>query len=296
MLIPETFRRIGVFAPAGKLAPELFQSGAELLEAEGKSVRVAPHVRQEFPVRYLAASAESRAEELTRLWLDPEIDLLLAARGGFGCAHLLPLLDWKQLATRPELPLVGYSDVTVLHYAMLKTGAGTPVIGPMLGKLAQAADDPYTAGHFRKALLKTPREVETPPEFGPVHILKPGNAQGLPLPGNLAVAATLAGTGFLPDPAGKILFFEDLNEPVYKLDRYLTQLEQAGFLRNAAGIVFGQFSDCAPPEELERLFGEVAARFGGPVRMNFPFGHVFPFASLNCRQLVALESDRICCC
>ena len=50
------------------------------------------------------------------------------------------------------------------------------------------------------------------------------------------------------------------------------------------------------PEELERLFGEVAARFGGPVRMNFPFGHVFPFASLNCRQLVALESDRICCC
>ena len=92
MLIPETFRRIGVFAPAGKLAPELFQSGAELLEAEGKSVRVAPHVRQEFPVRYLAASAESRAEELTRLWLDPETDLLLAARGGFGCAHLLPLL------------------------------------------------------------------------------------------------------------------------------------------------------------------------------------------------------------
>ena len=106
----------------------------------------------------------------------------------------------------------------------------------MLGKLAQAADDPYTAGHFRKALLKTPREVETPPEFGPVHILKPGNAQGLPLPGNLAVAATLAGTGFLPDPAGKILFFEDLNEPVYKLDRYLTQLEQAGFLRNLEGI------------------------------------------------------------
>ena len=57
-----------------------------------------------------------------------------------------------------------------------------------------------------------------------------------------------------------------------------------------------RISDCTPPEELERLFGEVAARFGGPVRMNFPFGHVFPFASLNCRQLVALESDRICCC
>ncbi len=296
MLIPEAFLRIGVFAPAGKLAPESFQSGVKLLKAEGKSVCIAPHVRQEFPVRYLAASAENRAADLSRLWLEPETDLLLAARGGFGCAHLLPLLDWKRLAARPELPLVGYSDVTVLHYAMLKTGAGTPVVGPMLGKLTQAAGDPYTAGHFRKALLKTPREVEAPPEFGPFRLLKPGNAQGLPLPGNLAVAATLAGTGYLPEPAGKILFFEDLNEPVYKLDRYLTQLEQSGFLRNAAGIVFGQFSDCAPQEELERLFGEFAARFGGPVRMNFPFGHVFPFASLNCRQLVALESDRICCC
>lgn len=296
MLIPEKFRNIGIFAPAGKLAKEAFQRGTELLSAEGKILQITPHTQADYPIKYLAGPAHSRAKELTQLWLNPETDLLLATRGGFGCAHLLPLLDWEQLAKRPEIPLIGYSDITALHYAMVKAAAGTPIVGPMLGKLEEAAQDPYTAWHFSQALLKAEREIQPPPQFGPMYSLKAGKAQGLPLPGNLAVSVTLAGTDYLPNPTGKILIFEDLNEPIYKLDRYLTQLEQIGFLHQGAGIIFGQFLNCAPPEELEELFREKTAKFKGPVLMNFPFGHCFPLASLNCRQTIALENERVYCC
>ncbi len=296
MLIPETFHKLGIFAPAGKLPVELLQAGINLLESEGKQVGIAPHVQAGYPISYLSASAENRASDLEQLWLDPQIDLLIATRGGFGCSHLIPLLDWKALATRPELPLVGYSDLTALHYAMIKFNVGTPIVGPMLGKLTSIANDTYTTEHFQKALLKTPRRIDPPPEFGSVRILKSGNVRGMPLPGNLAVVTSLSGTNSLPDPHGKIIFFEDLNEPVYKLDRYLTQLDQIGFLERASGIVFGQFTDCAPATELEPLFQQVARRFHGPIRTNFPFGHVFPLASLNLHQEIALEGDDIYCC
>ena len=286
------FHTIGIIAPAGKLRPELFDTGAAFLAA-GKQLKFGAHVNGPSDVAYLAADADHRVADLTALWLDPEVDLLLAVRGGFGCAHLLPLLDWKKLGARSDLPLAGYSDLTALHWAMEKFGVGRPIAGPMLGKLAECVASAYTADYHAKAFAAGPYEIESAPEYGPMIELQGGSATGLPLVGNLTVATTLCGTPYCPDVSGRILILEDLNEPVYKLDRALTMLEQNGILKRCAGLIFGQFSDCAVPADLKTLFRRFAPEVDGPVLMNFPFGHTFPMVTLDFHREISVDAGRV---
>ncbi len=296
MLFAKDCRTITVVAPAGRLADDVFDAGVALLEAEGRQVRIAVHARGPSPVRYLAAGAEERTADLENAWQDPATDLILAARGGFGSAHLLERLDWTKPAARPDLPLVGYSDITALHWAMVAKRAGRPVVAPMLGKLPEAAASGYLRQELAAMWERRETEILPPPENGPVKALRPGRAEALPLAGNLSVAATLIGTGFFPACDDRILLFEDLNEPVYKLDRYLTQFAMAGVFRRCRGVIFGRFTDCAPEEELEALFRRFVPEINGPVVMNFPFGHVFPFAPLDLTVPLAIDGAGIFRC
>ncbi|MBQ9501388.1 MAG: LD-carboxypeptidase [Lentisphaeria bacterium] len=269
MLFPDTIRTIGVIAPAGRLAPELAESGRTVLRREGLKVK-GPLAVSECGVSYLAGLPEERAAALEKMWLDPAVDLLLCTRGGFGSAQLLPLLDWKTLRKR-RIPLCGYSDVTALHWAMMRMNAGLPVVCPMLGKLAAA--DGSTLDNMKKAFAGEKRSC-------PVRLIAGEGFAGKILAGNLTVAASLAGSDFLPDAAGRVILLEDINEPVYKIDRCLTQLEQSGLFSGAAGVVFGAFSG-SDPEELEKFFRRFAARTGRPVAAGFPFGHSFPLMSFS---------------
>ncbi|MBS1368669.1 MAG: LD-carboxypeptidase [Lentisphaeria bacterium] len=287
------FHSIGIIAPAGKLKPDKFDTGVAFLRSAGKELKFGGHVNGPSPVEYLSAEAEERAEDLSSLWFDPEVELLLAARGGFGSAHLLPLLDWKALKSRPDLPLAGFSDITALHWAMERFGAGRPVAGPMLGKLAESAASAYTARHHALAFGGEAYEIEPAPEYGEFRLLRTGSASGLPLVGNLTVAATLCGTPYMPDTAGRILVLEDLNEPLYKLDRCLTMLEQNGVFERCAGVLFGRFSECAPERELDMLLQRTAARVNGPVLANFPFGHTLPIATIDFHREMAVEGNRV---
>ena len=293
MTMYEPFHNIGIVAPAGKLKPDKFDTGVAFLRAAGKQLKFGSHVNGPSPVDYLSARAEERAEDIAALWLDPEIDLLLAVRGGFGSAHLLPLLDWKALKTRPDLPMAGFSDITALHWAMEHFGAGRPIAGPMLGKLAESAASSFTAHYNTLAFSPEPYEITPAPEYGDYLSLRPGNAVGLPLVGNLTVAATLCGTPYLPDVSGRILILEDLNEPIYKLDRMLTMLEQNGIFERCAGVLFGQFSDCAPLPEVYALLRRTAAHVNGPVLANFPFGHTMPIVTIDFHRTVAIENNRV---
>ena len=272
---------IAVVAPAGRISREKFEAGlACLRELSGEDVKVMPHVFSEYDVGYLSASAEDRAADLMAAWLDPEVSAILCVRGGFGSAQLLDLLDWEALRSRPDMPVIGYSDITALHFGMAAMGAGIPVAAPMLGTLPEALHSSYTCQMFQA--LTSGRSYELLPafEYGDFHVIKPGDAAGKLLAGNLAVAVTLCGTPYFPDVSDRILLFEDLNEPLYKLDRYFTQLEMCGVLRSCRGLLLGQFTDCAEPEELEALFERVAAKVNGPVISNLPFGHTYPLASL----------------
>jgi muramoyltetrapeptide carboxypeptidase len=115
--------------------------------------------------------------------------------------------------------------------------------------------------------------------------------QFIVLGGNLTVAASLAGTDYFPDSAGKVIFLEDINEPGYRIDRCLTQLEQNGLFDRAEGVIFGSFSGC-DPKELEELFIRFARRINKPVATGFPFGHSFPLLSFSFEDTVTVSESK----
>lgn len=280
MIYPDTIRRVGIITPAGRLAPELMESGLAILRKEGIKVD-SPAPLPECKVAYLAGTPEDRAEQIENLWLDPEIDLLLCSRGGFGCAQLLVLLNWKKLARR-NIPLAGYSDITALHWGMAAKRAGLPVVSPMLGKLSSI--DEKTRSAIGGAFTGAERSAQ-------VKMISGETFSGKIIAGNLTVAASLAGGDYVPDTRDKVILLEDINEPVYRIDRCLTQLEQCGVFDQVRGVVFGSFSS-TDPRELEELFVRFARRTGKPVACGFPFGHSLPLVSFSFEDTITITGNK----
>ena len=261
----------GIVSPAGPVPSEVFDAGVAALKRLNFAVKVFPHAREKSG--YLAAPAEARLADLSAAWSDPEIDAILCARGGFGSAHLLPLLDWDRMKRR-DLPLLGFSDITALHLAMDKMQVGRPVAAPMLKFIPDLDAD--SLGAFLRVLKREDGE------FDGVEALTGGAFSGRPLAGNLTVMASLSGTPYFPDPTGRVLVLEEVGEPLYRIDRLLTQLELSGVFAACSGVVFGKFTEgnFAAAELRELIFG-VMKRAGKPAVTGFPFGHELPFRAID---------------
>ncbi len=268
------YRHAAIIAPAGLLNPDVLAAGVKFLLGQGLEVSVMPHVNAGAPEKYLSAPLEQRLEDLHAAWRDPEIDLIVCARGGFGSMQLLPSIDWDLLRSR-AVPVLGLSDITALHLAMLKNGVGTPVSSAMMAGMAKINDFMLRSLFF--ALSPDGTEFELP-----APLLKEGSDfTALPRALNLSMVAALCGTPYMPDLSGSFLVLEDLNEPPYRIERCLTQLRQCGILEQCAGLAFGQFTDCGAPDEMELIYRKYAACVNGPVWTGFPFGHEQGIAALN---------------
>ncbi len=201
--------------------------------------QVAPHVGSRYG--YLAGTDEQRAADINAMFADPAIRAVFAMRGGWGCARLLPFLDWDTIRANPKL-LVGFSDVTALHLAFAAR-AGFPTIhaiergghlaGDQLGKPVAARLRRRHADCSRRRAVTDPDPLAQ--ERWRTAAIRPGKARGRLLGGNLSVLAALVGTPWLPDFDGAILFLEDVGEAEYRIDRMLSQLALAGILGKVAG-------------------------------------------------------------
>ena len=239
---------VGLIEPAG------FSDGSTQIDAVKFTVagmglvpKVAPHVGSRHG--YLAGTDEERAGDINAMFADREVKAVFAVRGGWGCARLLPFLDWDVIRANPKL-LIGFSDVTALHLAFAAR-AGFPTIHApnaanswaktsweSLWRLAFAGETP---------VLEPPLVLEVDlaaAERWRVTTIRPGKARGRLLGGNLSVLSALVGTPWLPDFAGAILFLEDVGEAEYRIDRMLSQLALAGILGKVAGVAFGQCTRC----------------------------------------------------
>lgn len=285
---PDSIRTIGVFAPAKTVQEADFQKALDKLHNCGVTVKHS--CANTPPCRYFAGTDEQRIRSLQQLLADPEIDLLLAARGGFGCARILEQLDWTALRRR-NLPVVGYSDLTALHLAALKFGCRNHIQGPMLCTQwgASCPETAFSASmeslssclHNCSNLLPSWHQAET---------LVAGKASGTLMPCNLTLLCSLIGTEFFPDFNQAILALEDIHLPAHGLDRCLNQLRQNGILQKLSGLIFGQFSDCDDQEFLPEIFAEYASFIHGPVLQNLAFGHQNPSISLPVGKLVHLDA------
>ena len=282
---------VGLVAPAGVLrSREQLDEAVAALEGLGFRTKVGPNVLARFG--FLAGTDAERARDFMRMVRDPEVDAVVAVRGGWGCARILPLLDYDAIAANPK-PVVGYSDVTALLAAIYaRTGLVT-----FHGPVGVSTWEGLTSESFVRTLVEGDPLVigpETRANRDRTETVRAGVAEGPAVGGNLSVLAALAGSGYLPDTAGHVLFFEEVGEDAYRIDRMLTQLELAGFFEAPAGVAFGQCSSCgsggsswSASETVRRFLG----RHRFPSVLGAPIGHVSPVYTLPVGLPARLDAE-----
>ncbi|MBV8603391.1 MAG: LD-carboxypeptidase [Pelomonas sp.] len=264
--------RLAIVAPAGPPRPGQLEQVVPTLEAYGWSARVYPGCAGPPHLEHLAASDAQRLADLHAAFADPTVDALLCLRGGWGAQRLLPHVDAALLRAHPK-PLIGFSDITSLH--ALRDGLGIPGWhGPMAASnLLGAVSAPEAERLFALMRRGAGPGLVLAPDL-PEHALSQGSlARGRLIGGNLAVFTALCGTPWALDARDAILFFEEVDEAPYRVDRLLTQLAQCGVLDAAAGFLVGDFSGGAYPTA---VLADHLCRRGKPVLAGWPSGHCVP--------------------
>lgn len=286
---PDTVKKIGICTPSKLVDPDQITAATALLDRWRIAYTLAPNALTAGEEDYFAADTEARAADFNALLRDDSIDLILCSRGGYGAAYILPFINWELLKKR-DLPVVGYSDITALHLAMLARHAGRPVAARMAAHLPDIAVDSFSCESMRDAIAGNPGNCV---QLTPVNPAVISSVTGDFVPVNLTVLASLCGTPWLPDWSGKILAVEDVDEEPRKIDRMILQLDLAGILEKISALVFADFSgECGSAEERKRIFRRVADRHPGlPVFEGLDFGHALPSRSFAVGAPVTIRRD-----
>ncbi len=261
---------IGVVAPAAAIEREYLERGVAALETLGYRVKVSSRALDRSGI--LAGEDRVRAAELVAFFTNPEIKALFAARGGYGCGRLLPLLDFDALAQTPKI-FLGFSDETYLLNALVDKARMITFHGPMVA-MDFARGVSFSATQHLIALLTGARENVA---LEAQAVLHSGEAEGELIGGCLSVLVAMIGTPWEPQFDGRILFLEDTGEKAYRIDRMLTQIEQAGILNRVAGVVFGAIRPVNGNEQegelIKEFIGELSTRARCPVLFGIEAGH-----------------------
>jgi muramoyltetrapeptide carboxypeptidase len=244
-----------------------------------------------------AGSPEGRAADLHSLLLDPDVDAVLATRGGSGTLALLPLVDFA-LAARAHKPLIGWSDLTALHLALWHRAGVAGIAGQVAVQLG-----PDLPAWSRKRWLACVRHSDS---TGPIPLpdgvtlttLAPGHATGRLFPCNVSLLVSLLGTPWMPPLDGAILLLEEIQETPQSLDRMVSRLRLTGADRGLAGVVLGQFTGCGPrnpgsvtEEHGREVVHDWVRSLGVPALGGFPHGHETLAAALPFAGVARIETD-----
>ncbi|MBV5319843.1 MAG: LD-carboxypeptidase [Chlorobium phaeobacteroides] len=286
-LLPKALRKgdtIGLISPSSHSAfPE--RIARAILYLEERSFKVKPSTYLNCIDVNPAIADQQKLSDLHAMFEDTEVDAVICLRGGAGATRLLKNIDYALIEANPKI-LIGYSDITALSLAILAYTGLVSFSGPMIATELYEPT-PYTEEHFW-GMLTDPRYALSLKNHSQhrVTCLKPGDASGNLIGGNLSVLCSLIGTPYLPILDDAILFLEDVNEPAYRIDRMLSHLLNAGLLSRCRAILFGQFT--GTPEKagedtrLEHIFDYYAtqAHIEGPVMTGLSYGHIADLMTL----------------
>lgn len=285
-IFPEKIKIVALVAPACPAhSSEALDRAIAGLKQAGVRVKLMPHTREGEPARYETIAVEKRVADLEQAWLDPEVDLVWCIRGGIGTPDVVEKLNWDKLRSRPDLPVLGFSDITALQLAMLKEHAGHPYAAPSTLRLLTV--DSLSLENFRRTMHGRPAE---PLQLVPV---RDGAASGLALAGHLRLLETMSRTRFRPDTAGKVIFIESPDFFPEQVCASLGRLRKEGFFDGCAAVVFGTLSRCG--DEAETVIRKFAETVSCPVFMGFPYGHTSRNQVIDLRGRVTIDSRGLLC-
>ena len=303
---------VGLIAPASYTF-DLWrlEDAAARVEALGLKPKFGKHVRGRRG--FLSGTDDERLEDLHAMFSDRSVAAVFALQGGYGTPRLLDRIDYDLIRRNPKI-LLGYSDITGLHLAIGRKSGLVTFHGPnMVGTLT-----PRTLDLLKKVLfvaeplgdVTNPEETDPLNAEFPLHTVSPGTARGRLVGGNLTLISATMGTPYEIETTDRILLVEDTGEAPYRIDRMLVQLKLAGKLEQAAGIVFGTCSDCAPSRSsfeltlsLSEVLDELLGSLKKPVLAGLLFGHtkeksIIPFGvqaelDAGARRLTIVESATV---
>jgi muramoyltetrapeptide carboxypeptidase len=263
--------RVALVAPASSFPAEEVEAGVAELARLGLEAVYDQTVFDKD--RFVAGSVETRVRAILSAWEDPAIAALIAIRGGYGSAQLLPYLGPDVLQSSRKA-LIGYSDITAILTLYARHGM-TAIHGPMIDRRISKGPSAYDEDSFRRVVMSNEPAGDMRP--AQLETLHPGSVRGTLTGGTLTQLMASMGTPWAFDPPhGSILFIEDIGERPYRIHRLLTQAAQAGLFVHAAAIVFGEFPGCDEPggdPAIRDVLRDFTAQFRGPVLFNFPSGH-----------------------
>ena len=272
----------------------LVQAGLAALEDAGLRVVIGHAVGRERG--YLAGTPEDRAADLHWAFSEPEVDVVMQIRGGYGSGQVVPLLDFELIAAHPK-PFVGMSDITLLHLALRRHAGLVTFWGPNCVQLGRDQSG-YSVDRLSRALRGEVAPVGSPDGGGPVETLVPGRAHGPLAGGTTTLLAASLGTPYEIETDGCVLLLEDVHVEPYEVDRCLTQLLHAGKLDAAAGFAIAEHSDVRTEEsfgghtlELAQVFDDILVPLGRPTVYGLPLGHAPRIATVPLGVEVELDAD-----
>ena len=256
---------------------QLAANWKEQLESWGLKVKIGENITAKYPGDF-AGTHQQRADDLAKMVADKDVKAIISIRGGYGTMHTIKNLNLEAFSENPKW-LVGYSDITILHYALQKMGIES-IHGAMPGTFTEEFDG-FSQNSLKDALFGNVAAYTT----NPSQYNSFGSAKGRLIGGNLTLMRNLIATPNdhnFDEPT--ILFIEDIDERMYTIDSKLWHLRESGHLAKCKGIVVGYFTDTREEDQWQRnvydLIHEYTAPLGIPVMFNFPCGHEHPNASI----------------
>jgi len=279
-MLEHAFQEVGlaIVAPSGYAPDEAaFLRAQDRLREMGFRIHSVSDPREKF--QRFGHTDEGRLRQLQEATDNPDVQVVLCVRGGYGISRILPQLDFKHMAQSGKL-FVGHSDFTPIHLGLLGAGA-TSFAGPfLLPDFSAEPLDAFAMAQFRDCLTAPVHEVSGQAGGNP-----DVDVSGVLWGGNLAMLTHLVGTPYLPAIEGGILFLEDIAEHPYRVERMLLQLLHAGILEKQKAVLLGDFSayrltDYDNGYDFESMVAFMRNRTNVPVLTGLPFGHILGKATL----------------
>lgn len=263
---------IGLVSPAKKIARSIIKNAFRMIRQLGYRVKIGRHILE--GEKYFAGNDAQRASDFQQMLDDPEIDMILCSRGGYGSARIIDHLDFSKFKYHPKW-IAGYSDITVFHSHLFNLGFESlhctmPLDFPENGESSEPVKQLFEAASGKPLVYELKKSMHN----------RLGSVEGFLVGGNLSVFSGLLGSVSDIDTKRKILFLEDVGEDLYRIDRMMVSLKRAGKLNNLAGLVLGGFTGLNPGSPkfdltLEEIILDAVSQFDFPVAFGFPAGH-FP--------------------
>lgn len=240
--------KIGLVAPAWLITDAELQLSIEQVKQLGFEPVYSDKILDKQG--YFSGTDQHRADDFNNMVKNPEIKAIIFARGGYGCARILDLVDYDAIKKNPKV-IMGFSDCTALinavhentglitfhgpvsktlHHDYTKQQFENVVVNPTDGYIIESSDDDLQKSEMDKTFDR--------------YTITSGKAQGTLTGGNLTLICSMIGTPYQLDLQDKIIMIEETGEEPYRIDRMLTQLIASGELSKAAGVVFGTCAGC----------------------------------------------------